>query len=68
VEQAMSLSSRLYVTFIHKGLLIYEQMAYMTKLRAMQVSPTEGLALLARAPDVEPDLEDRLSAADPTDA
>jgi hypothetical protein len=64
----MSLYSRLYVTFIHKRLLVYEQMAYMTTLRAMQVSLAEGLALLARAPDVEPDPEDCLPAADPTDA
>ena len=35
-------------------------MAYITQLRAMHVSPTEGLALLALAPDVEPDPEDRL--------
>jgi len=64
----MSLYSRLYVTFIRKRLFVYEQMAYVTKLRAMQVSPAEGLALLARAPDVEPDPEDRLQATDPTDA
>jgi hypothetical protein len=68
VEQAMSLHSRLFVTCIRKRLLVYEQMAYMTKLRAMQVSPAESLALLARAPDVEPEPEDCLSAADSTDA
>lgn len=56
--------NRLYVKLIHEGLLIYEQMAYMTQLRAMQVSPAEGLALLAHAPDVEPDPEDCLPAAD----
>jgi hypothetical protein len=57
--------NRLYVKLIHEGLLMYEQMAYMTKLRAMQVSPAEGLELLALAPDVEPDPEDRLPASDP---
>jgi hypothetical protein len=52
--------NRLYAELIHEGLLMHEQMAYMAQLRAMHVSPTEGLALLALAPDVEPDPEDRL--------
>ena len=52
--------NRLYAELIHEGLLMHEQMAYMAQLRAMHVSPPEGLALLALAPDVEPDPEDRL--------
>jgi len=52
--------NRLYTELIHEGLLMHEQMTYMVQLRTMHVSPTEGLALLALAPDVEPDLEDRL--------
>jgi hypothetical protein len=48
------------VELIHEGLLMHEQMAYMAQLRAMHVSATVGLALLALAPDVEPDPEDRL--------
>ncbi len=39
---------------------MHEQMAYMAQLRALHVSATEGLALLALAPDVEPAPEDRL--------
>jgi hypothetical protein len=59
--------NRLYVELIHEGLLMHEQMAYMTQLRAMHVSPTEGLALLALAPDVEPDPEDRLPIEESAD-
>ena len=57
---ALSTVNSLHVALIHEGLLMHEQMAYMAQLRAMHVSPTEGLALLALAPDVEPDPEDRL--------
>lgn len=53
--------NRLYAELIHAGLLMHEQMAYMAQLRAMHVSSAEGLALLALAPDVEPDAEDQLS-------
>ena len=59
--------NRLYVELIHEGLLMHEQMAYMAQLRAMHVSPTEGLALLALAPDVEPDPEDRLPMEESAD-
>ena len=52
--------NRLYAELIHEGLLMHEQMAYMAQLRALHVSATEGLALLALAPDVEPEPEDRL--------
>ena len=52
--------NRLYAELIHEGLLMHEQMAYMAQLRALHVSAAEGLALLALAPDVEPDPEDRL--------
>jgi hypothetical protein len=52
--------NRLYVELIYEGLLMHEQMVYMAQLRAMHVSATVGLALLALAPDVEPDPEDRL--------
>ena len=46
-----------------EGLLIREQMVYFEKLRSMRVSASEGLALLALAPDVPPSAEDRLSTA-----
>src|SRR5262249_436406 len=52
--------NRLYAELIHEGLLREEERACMAHVRAMQVSPTEGRALLALAPDVEPDPEDRL--------
>ena len=52
--------NRLYAGLNHEGLLMHEQMAYMAQLRALHVSVTEGLALLALAPDVEPEPEDRL--------
>lgn len=52
--------NRLYTELIHEGLLIREQMAYMTSLRSMKVSSAEGLALLDKAPDIEPEPEDRL--------
>ena len=37
-----------------------EQMAYFEKLRAIRVNLGEGLALLDKAPDREPDDEDTL--------
>jgi hypothetical protein len=56
--------NRLYIELIHDGLLMHEQMAYLTKLRQMHVAPAEGLALLALAPDVDPAPEDHLSEED----
>ena len=58
--------NRLYAELIHEGLLMHEQMAYMAQLQAMHVSPAEGLALLALAPDVEPEPEDRLPEEEST--
>ena len=57
--------NRLYTELIHDGLLIREQMAYMGKLRALgqQVSNEEIDALLDKAPNIEPALEDRLPEA-----
>ncbi len=52
--------NRLYSEIIHDGLLMREQMAYMGKLRAMAVPAKEGLDLLKQAPDVEPDVQDRI--------
>jgi hypothetical protein len=52
--------SRLYAELIHEGLLICEQMRYMDKLRALggRLSSEEVLAILDRAPDVEPEEAD----------
>ena len=55
--------NRLYSDLIHEGLLVREQMAYFEKLRAMQVPPEEGVALLDLAPDVAPGAEDALPGA-----
>ena len=57
--------NRLYTELIHDGLLIREQMDYMGKLRALgqQVSNDEIKALLDKALDSEPALEDRLPEA-----
>ena len=52
--------NRLYAEIIHDGLLIREQMAYLGKLRSLALSPEEGLKILAQAPDVAPEEEDRL--------
>lgn len=54
---------RLYAELIHAGLQQQEHMAHMAQLRELHVSPTEGLVLLALAPDVEPAPEDRLPRA-----
>ena len=56
--------NRLYRELIHDGLLMREQMAYLTKLRMLdqQVSRDEVRALLDKVPDVEPDANDRLPA------
>jgi DNA-binding LacI/PurR family transcriptional regulator len=56
--------NRLYAELMHEGLLMHEQMAYMAQLRALHVCATEGLALLALAPDVEPEPEERLLEAE----
>lgn len=48
--------NRLYNELIHDGLLMREQMAYMSKLRAMADRTTreDALAVLARASDDPP--------------
>lgn len=48
--------NRLYAELIHDGLLIREQMLYMTKLREIAASTTkeDALAVLAKAPDTPP--------------
>jgi hypothetical protein len=48
--------NRLYAELIHDGLLIREQMLYMTRLReiAATTSKAEALAVLARAADMPP--------------
>jgi len=61
IAQGMGLSeNRLYSDLIQEGLLMREQMAYFEKLREMRVSPSEGLALLDKAPNVPPDHGDEL--------
>lgn len=52
--------NRLYNDVIHDGLLIREQMLYMTQLRklASSTSKEEALAILDRAADVEPEAAD----------
>ena len=52
--------NRLYHDMIQEALLMREQMAYFEKLRSLHVPPSEGLALLDLAPDVEPAREDQL--------
>ncbi|NEX16683.1 MAG: hypothetical protein C1943_08655 [Halochromatium sp.] len=52
--------NRLYADIIREGLLMREQMAYLAKLRAMAVSPQEGLEILNDAPNVEPEAQDQL--------
>jgi len=52
--------NRLYADLIKEGLLVREQMAYFEKLRAMQVSAKDGLAVLDLAPDVPPAAEDAM--------
>lgn len=56
--------NRLYSELIHDGLLMREQMAYMTKLRVLgqQVSRDDVRALLDKVPGVEPDANDQLPA------
>jgi hypothetical protein len=53
--------NRLYSELIHDGLLMREQMAYMTKLPVLgqQVSRDEIRVLLDKVPDVEPEADDR---------
>ena len=48
--------NRLYAELIHDGLLIREQMLYMTRLRALaaRTSKDEALAVLAKAADTPP--------------
>ena len=47
---------------IQEGLLVREQMGYMSKLRAARVPAAEGLELLDLAPGVQPAKEDRMPA------
>lgn len=52
--------NRLYADMIREGLLMREQMTYLARLKAMAVSPQEGLDILNKAPGVEPDAQDVL--------
>jgi len=57
VAEALGVSeNRLYAELIHDGLLIREQMLYMTRLReiAATTSKADALAVLARAADMPP--------------
>lgn len=57
LAEALGVSeNRLYAEFIHDGLLIREQMLYMTRLReiAAVTSKADALAILAKAPDTDP--------------
>lgn len=53
--------NRLYAELIHDGLLIREQMLYMTQLRAIAAegSREQALAVLDKAPDAAPLPTDR---------
>jgi hypothetical protein len=55
-----SSENRLYSDLIQEGLLVREQVACLEKLRTMQVSAQEGLALLDLTPDVPPAKEGAL--------
>ena len=50
----------MHTEIIHDGLLMREQMAYLSKLRATDVALKEGLEILKQAPDVEADTQDRI--------
>jgi hypothetical protein len=57
LAEALGVSeNRLYSELIHDGLLIREQMLYMTRLReiAATTSKADALAVLARAADTPP--------------
>ena len=57
LAEALGVSeNRLYAELIHDGLLIREQMLYMTRLReiAATTSKADALAVLARAADTPP--------------
>ena len=57
LAEALGVSeNRLYSELIHDGLLIREQMLYMTRLReiAATTSKADALAVLARATDAPP--------------
>lgn len=57
LAEALGVSeNRLYSELIHDGLLIREQMLYMTRLReiAATTSKADALAVLARAADAPP--------------
>jgi hypothetical protein len=53
LARSMGLSeNRLYSDLIQEGLLMREQMEYMSHLRSMRVSGDRGLELLGLVPDV----------------
>lgn len=57
LAQTMGISeNRLYAELIHDGLLIREQMLYMTRLREIAASSdkADALAVLTRAADMPP--------------
>ncbi len=63
VAEELGLSeNRLYAELIHDGLMIREQLLYMTHLRQMaaQVSTEDALAILDKVPAAEPALNDRM--------
>jgi len=64
-QMAMQLGyaeENLYLELIHEGLRVREQWLYMEKLKKLSdyVSQEEGLALLDKAPDIEPAIEDKV--------
>ena len=63
IAESMGVSeNRLYADLISEGLLMREQMAYLEKLRRMDVSATEGLRILDDGPDRAPAPDDRIPA------
>ena len=63
VAEELGLSeNRLYTELIHDGLMLREQLLYMTHLRqlAAQVSTEDALAILDKVPSVEPTMGDRI--------
>ena len=60
--QAGLITEGLYLKLIHEGLIAYQQRSYMERLKQLSttVSTEDVLALLDKAPDVEPCFEDKL--------
>jgi hypothetical protein len=54
--------NRLYAELIHDGLLMREQMSYMSQLRSLaaSVSREAALDILSRVPDVPPSPDDAI--------